>query len=69
MPPILILALVGAVLALLSKDKKDLPKAQQEDLEKLQIELAAARKSVRHAQAKKDKFIAATGAKPIKVDK
>lgn len=69
MPPILILALVAAVLALLSKDKKDLPQEQQIELEKLQKQLAESRKLVRHAQAAKAKFIASTGAKTIQKDK
>jgi len=69
MPPILILALVGAVLALLTNEKATLPKQQQEDLEKLQKQLAEARKSVRFAESKKRQYIALTGAKPIKGDK
>jgi len=69
MPPILILALVGAVLALLSKNEKDLPQDQQEELKKLQQQLADARKNVRHAQAAKKRYIAQTGAKIISDDK
>lgn len=65
MPPILILALVGAVLALLTKDEKDLPQEQQEELKKLQLQLAEARRNVRHAQNAKKQYIARTGAKIV----
>lgn len=63
MPPVLILALVGTVLALLAKDEKGLPEQQQEELEKLQNQLAEARRNVRHAQNAKKRFIARTGAR------
>lgn len=69
MPPILILALVGAVLALLNRDEKDLPEQQKEDLKKLQEQLAAARKEVRHASNAKKRYIAQTGASVIQDDK
>jgi Mg2+ and Co2+ transporter CorA len=62
MPPILIIALVGAVLALLAKDEKDLPEQQQEDLKKLQDQLAEARRGLRHAQNAKKRFLESTGA-------
>lgn len=62
MPPILILALVGAVLALLAKDEKDLPSEEQAALKKLQNDLADARKGLRHAQNAKKRFVAQTGA-------
>jgi len=62
MPPILILALVGAVLALLAKDEKELPGDQQAELKKLQNDLASARKGLRHAQNAKKRFVAQTGA-------
>jgi len=62
MPPILIIALVAAVLALLNKDEKDLPEQQREDLKKLQDQLAEARRGLRHAQNAKKRFLEATGA-------
>jgi len=62
MPPVLIIALVGAVLALLAKDEKKLPEEQQEDLKKLQNDLAEARRNLRHAQNAKKRFVAQTGA-------
>lgn len=68
MPPVLILALVAAVLALLTKDEKNLDEQQKEELEKLQSQLAEARRSVRHAQIAKKRFIAATGAKVVNSD-
>lgn len=68
MPPLLILALVGAVLALLTKDKKELAQDQQEDLETLQIQLAEARRILRHAQNAKKRFVASTGARIVKDD-
>lgn len=69
MPPVLILALIAACLALLDRDKTDLDQEQQEDLKKLQDQLAEARKSLRHAQSAKKRFIAATGAKLVTNDK
>jgi hypothetical protein len=68
MPPLLILALVGAVLALLAKDEKDLPEQQREELEKLQKQLAEARRNVRHAQNAKKRFVAQTGASIVNDD-
>lgn len=62
MPPVLIIALVGAVLALLAKDEKDLPEQQLVELEKLQKDLAEARNRLRHAQNAKKRFVASTGA-------
>lgn len=62
MPPILILAVVGAVLALLAEDKSNLPEDQQKELERLQNQLADARRNLRHAQNAKKRFIAQTGA-------
>lgn len=69
MPPLLILALVGAVLALLAKDENELPTDQQEELKKLQSQLADARRNLRHAQNAKKRFVAATGAVPADDDK
>lgn len=69
MPPLLILALVGAVLALLTKDEKDLDTEQREELEKLQNQLADARRTLRHAQNAKKRFVASTGASIVDDDK
>jgi cellobiose-specific phosphotransferase system component IIA len=69
MPPVLIIALVGAVLALLARDEEDLPQEQQEDLKKLQDQLAEARRNLRHAHNAKKRFIAQTGARVIENDK
>jgi PAS domain-containing protein len=69
MPPLLILALVGAVLALLAKDEKDLPEQEQNELKKLQNDLAQARKGLRHAQNAKKRFVAQTGASIVNDDK
>jgi len=69
MPPVLIIALVGAVLALLVKDSDKLPEDQQKDLENLQKDLADARKGLRHAQNAKKRYIASTGAKQATDDK
>jgi len=69
MPPVLIIALVGAVLALLAKDEKKLPEEQQEELKKLQNDLAEARRNLRHAQNAKKRFVASTGAKLANDDK
>lgn len=66
MPPVLILALVGAVLALLANGNEgNLEENQQKELEKLQNDLAEARKNLRHAQNAKKRFITTTGAKQI----
>jgi len=69
MPPVLIIALVGAVLALLAKDEKKLPEDQQEELKKLQNDLADARRNLRHAQNAKKRFVAQTGARQVTDDK
>jgi len=69
MPPVLIIALVGAVLALLAKDEKKLPEDQQEELNKLQNDLADARRNLRHAQNAKKRFVAKTGANTVTDDK
>ncbi len=69
MPPVLIIALVGAVLALLAKDEKKLPEDQQEELKKLQNDLADARRNLRHAQNAKKRFVALTGARQVTDDK
>lgn len=68
MPPWLIIALVGAVIALLNKDSEKLPEQQQKELKKLQNQLAEARKNLRHAQTAKKQFIAQTGAKLAQED-
>jgi len=65
MPPVLILAVVGAILALLAKDESELPADQQEELKKLQSQLADARRNLRHAQNAKKRFIAQTGASEV----
>jgi len=69
MPPLLILALVGAVLALLAKDKSQLPLDQQKELEELQNQLAESRKSLRHAQNAKKRFVASMNAKTVEKGK
>jgi len=69
MPPVLILALVGAVLALLAKTTdENSPENQQKELEKLQNQLAEARRNLRHAESAKKRFIASTGAQTITDD-
>lgn len=68
MPPVLILAIVGAVLALLANDESELPADQQEELKKLQSKLADARRNLRHAQNAKKRFIAQTGASEVPDD-
>lgn len=65
MPPHLILALVGAVLALLAtgQNEENLKEQERKELEELQNQLAQARKTLRHAQNAKKRFIARTGAR------
>lgn len=71
MPPWLLLALAGAVIALVAKefDKTDPTAEDKEDLEKLQKDLSEARKAVRQAHNAKKRFIASTGANVHQDDK
>lgn len=64
MPPWLLLALAGAVIALVAKGEAGEPTDSDKDnLEKLQKDLADARRAVRHAHNAKKRFIASTGAR------
>jgi len=70
MPPWILLALAGAVIALVAKGAAGQPTdSDNENLEKLQKDLSEARKAVRHAHQAKKRFIASTGAKELHSDK
>lgn len=70
MPPWLLLALAGAVIALVAKGVAgDTSDSEKESLEELQKQLSEARKAVRHAHSAKKRFIASTGAKVANGDK
>lgn len=66
MPPWLLLALAGAVIALVAKgDAGKTTDEEKQSLEELQRQLSDARKAVRHAHNAKKRFIASTGAKVV----
>lgn len=70
MPPWLLLALAGAVIALVAKGDAGLTTdSDKENLEKLQKDLAEARRKLRHAHQAKKRFIASTGASVVTDDK
>lgn len=63
MPPWLLLALAGAVIALVAKGEAGTTTDEEKDsLEKLQKELSDARRAVRQAHSAKKRFLASKGA-------